>query len=590
MPLRFAFILSRRVAACLLAGHVLIADAQPVPTGDPGSHEWLRQQERERQLRQQQRTVPDVRLGPGPQAIGGQRLPTDEAPCFIVTRIVLEGEAADEFSWALPAADHTDDGRRDPAHGRCLGRQAIALVMQRVQGAILARGFVTTRILTPAQDLSEGTLRLALLPGRIGAIHLQHDAQGRGTLWNAMPAATGQLLNLRDIEQALENFQRVPTVEADIQITPSEPAPGRPEVRPGESDLSIQWKQRLPFRLGLSVDDSGSRATGRIQGAVTFSYDNAFDLNDLFYLSIVQSLQALGDDVAAGPGGQGTRSRMAHYSIPFGRWLLAVHASSNRFFQRVVGATQDYVYSGESHTQDARLSRLVHRDATAKSHVFLRGWRRASNNFIDDTEVEVQRRRTAGWELGAQHRRQMGRASLDLGLAYRRGTGALQALSAPEDAFGEGASRPRILTADASFVLPLEWGAQRGRYGATAAAQWSPQALVPQDRFAIGGRHTVRGFDGESSLSAARGRWLRQELGWQLGASGQELFVGLDHGRVGGAGSDSLAGTRLTGAVLGWRGGYRQASWDLFAGRPLRKPGLFRTADRTAGFSFHLSF
>jgi hemolysin activation/secretion protein len=49
-------------------------------------------------------------------------------------------------------------------------------------------------------------------------------------------------------------------------------------------------------------------------------------------------------------------------------------------------------------------------------------------------------------------------------------------------------------------------------------------------------------------------------------------------------------GTRLTGAVIGLRGGYRQARWEAFVGRPVQKPALFRTADYTAGFSLNLSF
>ena len=529
-----------------------------------------------------QSALPDALSAPDP------RLPVGETPCFTLRRIALEGDAAEQFDWAVDAAHWAGPAVADPALHRCLGAEGIARVMQRIQAAIIARGFVTTRVLASEQDLSTGVLRLTLVAGRICGVRLQSDAQGRGTLWNALPTAPGELLNLRDVEQTLENLQRPPTVEADIQITPCEPQPGGPAVRPGESELSIQWKQRRPFRLGVSIDDSGTRASGRYQGALTFSYDNALNLNDLLYFSVVQNLQSVGE--GAGPGEQGTRGRTAHYSLPLRHWLLAFNASRNRFYQNVAGITQSYVYRGESSTQDVRMSRLVHRDAVTKSHVFLRGWSRQSRNFIDDTEVEVQRRRTAGWDLGAQHQRRIGQAIWDLTLTYRRGTGAWGALPAPEDAFGEGASRPRITSADISFVWPLRWAEQQGRYRAMAAAQWTQQALVSNDRFAIGGRHTVRGFDGERALSAARGAWLRQELGWRLADSGQELYLGVDHGQVGGAASDNLVGTRLTGAVIGLRGGYRHASWEVFVGRPLQKPALFRTADTTAGFSLNLSF
>ena len=78
-----------------------------------------------------------------------------------------------------------------------------------------------------------------------------------------MPARVGDLVNLRDIEQALENFKRVPTAEADIKIAATDPA----IARPGDSDIVIKWRQALPFRLSLGVDNSGSNATGRNMGS-----------------------------------------------------------------------------------------------------------------------------------------------------------------------------------------------------------------------------------------------------------------------------------------------------------------------------------
>ena len=108
---------------------------------------------------------------------------------------------------------------------------------------------------------------------------------------------------------------------------------------------------------------------------------------------------------------------------------------------------------------------------------------------------------------------------------------------------------------------------------------------MPLDRFSIGGRYTVRGFDGESVLMAERGWLIRNDLGMILGDSRQELYLGLDHGQVGGPSADLLVGKRLTGAVLGLRGGYRDLSWDVFTGWPLQKPQNFKTANNVIGFN-----
>ncbi|WP_418128013.1 ShlB/FhaC/HecB family hemolysin secretion/activation protein [Thermithiobacillus tepidarius DSM 3134] len=562
------------LALCLACLQPAWAWAEVVLPEEAANQEFLRQQERERALRQQQEQTPDVRLQRPPSA-DADRLPSEESPCFPIERIALHGDDAVRFQWALAAADRAEGGHADVAAGRCLGARGINLVMKRVQNAIVQRGYITARVLAEPQDLRTGTLDLTLIPGRIRRIRFAEGTDPRATRWNAVPARAGDLLNLRDVEQALENFKRVPTADADTQITPAEGT----DAKPGESDLVIQWKQRIPLRLSVFADDSGTEATGKYQGGVTLSFDHLWTLNDLFYASFNRDLGG-GD-----PGRRGTRGYAVHYSVPFGYWLLGFTASSSRYFQSVAGASQTYLYSGESRNADIKLSRLLYRDAVRKTVLSLRGWTRSSRNYIDDTEVEVQRRRMAGWDVGLTHRQFIGPATFDLGLNHRRGTGAMGALPAPEEAFGEGTSRPRIIMADAQLNVPFALGAQRLRYLGAARAQWNQTPLVPQDRFAIGGRYTVRGFDGENLLSAERGWLLRNDLGWTLGRSGQELYLGADHGEVDGPSSESLIGTRLTGAVLGLRGGYKGLSYDVFIGGPIRKPAGFETASRVAGFN-----
>lgn len=562
------------------SGWPIYVQAQAVSPAEAANQEFLRQQERERVLRQQQEQSPDVRLQPAPSVVELNRLPQDESPCFPIEHILLEGDAAEKFQWALAAANQTEDGTDDVAIGSCLGTRGINLVMRRVQNAIVNRGYVTARVLAEPQDLALGTLKLTLIPGRIRGIRFAPGTEVRATQWNAVPAAPGDLLNLRDIEQALENFKRVPTAEADIQITPAE----GPDAQPGDSDLVIQWKQGLPFRFSVSADDSGAKATGKYQGGATISLDHLLTLNDQFYVSFNHDLE--GND----PGPHGTRGITAHYSLPFGYWLLGFTTSSNRYHQTVVGASQDYMYSGESRNSDIKLSRLVYRDAVRKTTLSLSGWKRSSQNFIDDTEVEVQRRRMAGWDLGMAHREFIGAATLDLNAKYRRGTGAMNALPAPEEAFDEGTSRPKIVMADAQLNVPFVVAEQHLRYTGAWRAQWNQTPLVSQDRFAIGGRYTVRGFDGENLLSADRGWLIRNDLGLALWQTGQELYLGIDHGEVAGQSSETLIGTRLSGGVLGLRGGYKGLAYDLFVGQPLGKPDGFNAVSSIVGFNLNWSF
>lgn len=334
--------------------------------------EEQRQQERERALREQQERAVDARL-PRQAATKTQRLPDNETPCFRIDRMVLSGENSDDFQWALAATAGPQSD--DSPVGQCLGTEGVNIVLARIQQAVIARGYVTTRVLAGSQDLTQGELTLTLIPGRIAAIRF--DGGGAPTsLRTAVPARMGDLLNLRDIEQGLENLKRVPAAEADIQIEPSSAA----NAQPGDSDLVVKYAQTRRPRASLSLDDSGTEGTGRYQAGATVSVDNPFGLNDLFYVNASHSIDG---HWFTNPD-KGTAGQIVHYSVPYGDWLFSATASRNDYRQKVAGAFENYIYRGESSNAGVSVSRLLHRDQHRKTIASVRGFRRSSNNSIDD--------------------------------------------------------------------------------------------------------------------------------------------------------------------------------------------------------------
>lgn len=102
------------------------------------AQEILRQHERERILREQQEIAPDIRL-PTLSTGTTPHYPAHESPCFVINDILLTGVDAPAFAWVLPEVAQ--------AKGRCLGTTGINMVMSQLQNAMVARGFVTTRVL-----------------------------------------------------------------------------------------------------------------------------------------------------------------------------------------------------------------------------------------------------------------------------------------------------------------------------------------------------------------------------------------------------------------------------------------------------------
>lgn len=542
-------------------------------------------------MRQQQELKPDVREA-GEQLksvvpVATDVIPENETLCFTISKIELLGDSADKFKFALNQILSDK-----PILGRCLGAVGINAVMARVQNAIIAKGFVTTRVLAAPQDLKSEVLELTIIPGRVSGIRFTPDSSKRVSAWNALPMSKGELLSLRDIEQGLENFKRVPTAEADIQIEPTSTETNTP----GLSDVVIHYQQRFPVRVSVNLDDSGSDTTGQYQGGITLSGDNLLSLNDLFYVNYNHDL---GGGVS---GKRGNDGYTAHYSVPYDNWLFSTTTSTNDFHQAVAGINQTYVFSGQSQNAEVKVSRLLYRNNINKAFASLKGFLRKSNNYIDDTEIEVQRRRTAGWELGFNQSWYIGQAVLDYNLAYRRGTGAEDSMTAPEQSFGEGTSRMKLLLGDLHMTVPFQvkapWGNQPLQYSANLRGQTNYTPLTPQDRFSIGNRFTVRGFDSEQTLIADNGWFIRNELTIPIIHSGQAIYWGLDYGEVGGQSSKNLIGKYLAGTAIGLRGsGYATGlkllsgfSYDVFVAKPINKPKGFDTSETTAGFNINYTY
>lgn len=578
---------------CLSAG--MMAPAALFAAPNPAEirmQQDIQQRQREEQLRQTMQPETDVRLNGGrfnesvSQSIGD----ADDQPCFAINEVILEGEHHARFQFALKRALRETGFQA----GKCLNAGDINHIMTVAQNILIGRGYTTTRILAAPQDLNSGKLVLTVLAGYLKNIEVdmsqanQTHAGRIAAFQNEFPTRSDGILNLRDLEQGLENLKRIPTAEADIQIVPVDGVPN-------QSTVLVKWQQRLmPYRLSVGIDDSGTKATGKYQGNITFSADNPLGLSDLFYVNYGRSIGNVPD--AADSSGSlkkgGTHNYALHYSVPFGKWTWAFNHSGYRYHQAVAGLSAAYDYNGKSYNTDLGFNRLIYRDAKRKTHVGAKLWTRETQSYIDDAEITVQRRRTAGWLAELSHKEYIGNSTAQFKIAYKRGTGMSDALRAPEELFGEGTSRMKIWTANADVNIPFQIGKQSFAYDTTIQAQWNKTPLTPQDKIAIGGRYTVRGFDGEMSLAAERGWYWRNDLSWRFKQEHQ-LYVGADVGHVSGQSAKWLLGQTLAGATIGVRGQMKVGGnlhYDLFASRAVKKPEYFQTKKWVTGFQVGYSF
>ncbi|MFT4063933.1 ShlB/FhaC/HecB family hemolysin secretion/activation protein [Paraburkholderia sp.] len=575
------------IASASLAGEAADARQTPSPADTAAAARASAEQnqqvkeQREAQQRAAAINAPSVRSTIA-SASGWPKLPT-ETPCFRIDTFTLDvpetlpdavrkhGASAlplDRFAFAREWLDHYKR--------QCVGKSGIDTLTKGLQQTILSRGYVTTRVLLPQQDLSTGSLAFALVPGVVRQIRFA-DPGTRGTWKTAFPTRDGDLLNLRDLEQGLEQAKRVASQDVEMKIEPTK--------APGASDVVISVKRAKPWSFVASVDNSGTEATGKWQGNVSLGIDNPLGLNDIFTVGANQ-------DLSFGNKSLGSHGFNGSYSIPWGYWTATLSGNTNTYYQNIAGANQTFVSSGNAQIAALRLARVITRGQNDVLGGYVQLSKRFGESFIDDTDMPQQRRNNTFFEAGLTDRHYFGASQFDGMLAYRQGIGGL---GATPDPYPVGPTyRFHMAVLDANLSVPFAVATQSFRYVVTVHGQFTNDTLFYLDDLAIGSRYTVRGFDGETMLAAEKGFYWRNELQMPIGRTGQALYAGIDYGRVFGPNTAFLAGTQLVGAVIGIRGGvpsrFAGLSYDLLAGTPIYKPTGFPTARVTLGVQATMQF
>jgi hemolysin activation/secretion protein len=522
------------------------------------------QQEQEKARYNQLETVgKDVRSA-GESSQKKQIVFPHETPCFDIRRVKLNKD--DKIPHWLPLRKLTEQ-----TQGRCLGIEGVKILATTLQNRLIEHGYITTRVMIPQQNLTEGLLTLDIQPGTIGDVRLTDDSDKYVNLHTTFPGSQGDLLDLRAIEQGLENMQRIPDVVANISLHPGKNA--------GESDLEITRKQPSFWRLGGWLDDSGSKQTGRYQSGVALYIDNPTSMNDLFYVSAGRDLQFQST--------HHSNNGSLYYSLPYGFWSLDLYASRSEYLQNINGIYTDFSYRGKYRNLSLKVNRLLYRNASQKNTLSFQVLKRNSHFYLNDTELQLQKRNMSNWSIEFNHRHYIGQSIVDAMLSYQRNTSWFGA-ERPVDS----APSSRVVNLDVSTSTPFTVKDLSLSYQSRFRQQYSPDRLTTQDQFSIGNRWTVRGFDGEVNMMANKGYYLRNDLNLNLNLPklGQQLYLGMDYGRVKGDGSNDFADGHLLGSVAGIRGRVKAVGYDAFVGVPVSKPDNFTTSPVNLGFTLQWQF
>ena len=455
----------------------------------PGDTDLIRERQ-DRLLEEQRRRLEQLKDLPGkPAAPEAPAAPVDTR-CFPIKTIELKG------------ADALSEGERQrllkPYINQCLGVPQLNQLLKVITDYYLEKGLVTSRAYLPQQDLSSGHLIVLVVEGRLeGLKGAENSKLSDRELAMAFPGKTGELVNLREIEQMVDQLNRLPSNQATMELTPGQNI--------GGSEVLVKNTPQKPWRVGLSRHNDGQKSTGEQQWGTSLDWDSPLGLAD--------QLALRGGHDAVSDHQKTSRNAMLYYNLPVGWWNVSYTYSQSEYRSQIAANGFNFKQTGDSQNHQLRLERVVHRDAVSKTSLntglaYLR-----TNNFIEDSKLRESSNRITEAQFGINHGRRIGSAFVNLDLGMQDGIGALDAQGDHDPGRGLPDARYRKYTATLSYLQPFMLGGESFSFSSLMTGQRSEDPLFSPQRMSLGGLSSIRGYK-DQTLSGDSGGYWRNDLRW----------------------------------------------------------------------------
>ncbi|PJG59883.1 ShlB/FhaC/HecB family hemolysin secretion/activation protein [Aeromonas cavernicola] len=495
----------------------------------------LEEAARQRDEVSRQQVLPITPTGPASEASG---------PCFQVTKIQFDG-----------ASQLTEDQQHrlaTPYLNRCMGLAQINQLIRDTSQWYVAQGWVTSRAFLPEQDLAQGTLTIAILEGRIEAIRV--NGQPDRITRTLFPGLIGQVLNLRDLEQGVDQLSRLRSLSYQLDIQPG--------TLPGHSIVNLNGSQGVPWQGNLEFDNSGQNSTGAEQGRLSLSADNLLSLAEQWTLAAARSTDGRPSHQAS--------NWQAGISLPYGYWLFDVGYQYSDYRNDLRSRGFIYDSRGDTRTTTGNLTHTLYRDGQTKLAGVLGITHRQSRNFIMDQLLDTSSYQLSSLRLGTNLATRVDRHFFTLNPALTLGTDWFGA----DSDHGRAAQWPQAQFTKWGLFGSYSTAGEQWGWLSTLNGQWTSDRLYSVERLSLGGDASVRGFK-EQSISGDVGGYLRSEVSWQ-GAVPHWLgqwrsWLALDMGRVDMA-EQGDGWHDLVGTAIGWEQRYRYFTGNISVGFPLSAP------------------
>jgi hemolysin activation/secretion protein len=484
-----------------------------------------------RQADQQRLETLRERTQQGPYNLGGAQSAAVSQPDFQDMTCLDARQVQIVGSTLIPAPLLNHWVATMPKYDGCITVGSANLLLYRLSTWYLEQGYVTSQPISFRVD-DQGTLVILVVEGAIEKIETTDPRISPSGLFQPPVDQQHRVLNLRDVEQAVDQINRLDTRRVAVDIEPGQ--------QPGTSVLRLRPQDALPRRdwsVRSSVDNHDAE---QIQGTLSFSVDNLFGKNENLYVSHGRELSK---------SQQMYRTYSALFNVPNGysTYSFSLYRSDSE-----VPIVDEQRAKTQRHSWTLQWRHVFHRSQQEIAAATLALTHDQSRQAVGDTVLQTSSWSNQHATVGLEYYRQQAawRGHVRLALDQGLGLGSPVYETLPENNYVSAEIQ-------AQLVVPFS---SRWYLSTQLRTQYSPDYVPGFRQFWIGGTQLVPGFR-HDAYAGNSGTIAQLQLNWQPANTGWPQRWGMmyTNGRI--HGDEQSVARHLSSIGLQY-----QAEWRGFSG------------------------
>ncbi|AIN17380.1 hemolysin secretion/activation ShlB/FhaC/HecB family protein [Yersinia rochesterensis] len=458
----------------------------------------------------------------------------DNAQCLPISGVYVQG---------ITLLTSTDLESLSAIPDQCINSAHVNLLARELTQLYLSSGYIMARIrFIPPDD--EGELGLDVTEGFIESIESDDPELNSETIF---PNMLGHPLNIKQLDQNLDQANRLPSNKITVDILPGSES--------GGSILKISNTRSKPWHLTASLDNYGNKNTGKWLSRNTFSFDNPFGLSDSISLNISSTTD--------NPQKNYSRAYSLFYSVPYGALTLSGFASYSEYLYPVQLQFNTIELQGKTQQHGLRSDYVFYRDQDQINGLSAQLTYKQAENYFNDQKIAVSSPTLTIFELGVNHLHILPTGIFNVNLSIEQGLswlGADQNLSASyQDS--QFTKTKATITSNQYFKLFDDFYLFSHQF----YGQYTHDRLPGVEWLSVTDSNAVRGFS-RNTLSADKGWYLQNTLSrnFSLGNTTITPRLGADIGRIQ---QSSQGWSSAMGLSAGINVSYRDIKLDIEASR-----------------------